>query len=619
LRGFIALLVACACCLLVPTAASAFGTIYAPNGYGLLPAQNAEHERITRHALRCAGPVTNACFEDDPRYFSSLDNLAGAFGMFGAVGQPDRPGAGLDRDEYHCDNGDYLDVPGYHQTEEQAGAQIRGCRALMWRALNHAATRALGIVDADGDLVPSEVVLPTESCGYAGYSAALDFPAPSGSAKCAALQAFGILLHAAQDFYSHTNWVDTASHERHEPLPGEIAAPTNPPGLERRKPAAYIGLATAKAPPFPDGLISGCFGKLPPSFAGAFGLPEANWCNYEVGGAERRAVKHEMLKKDHGVLPAEGSLNGQTLLGLTSRGVVVARDGTGDNFSWAVRVAVADTMAKWVRLKARIRAFAKARWGTVKGTKRARTVICALVHDDPMRSCGKVALPDLAGQWVGQDGGRFTLSQARGSTTVTWEACSADGGLTWQHDFVGTIRGGGRYLVGHFRDEPPGTYLAEGDLVLRIESGGRLVWVDRATIDGVTYTSFPTLTRTWTRASHAGCPSQGSSGGVFRITGVELPAAVDRNGAAGDLSVTWAGAATFPVTMTYAPDSCPPGLGCATVSRTFTVSSNPLVGEGAVWCEGSGFPSPQPFDYSVSLTDASGRRTERVNADFNCL
>ena len=111
-------------------------------------------------------------------------------------------------------------------------------------------------------------------------------------------------------------------------------------------------------------------------------------------------------------------------------------------------------------------------------------------------------LPNLAGTWKGQDGGLYVVSQAKGSADVSWEGCSADGGQTWTHTFAGRILGDS--LVGHFKDHPPGRLRNEGDLALDIVSENKLVWIGKLTVGGKTYTSFPTLTRTWTRAKHGG-------------------------------------------------------------------------------------------------------------------
>jgi len=70
--------------LLSVSTALAFGTI---RGMG----QDAEHERITRHALACENnKATDNCFQK-----KALDSLAGRKGTFGAVGIPGRINANL--------------------------------------------------------------------------------------------------------------------------------------------------------------------------------------------------------------------------------------------------------------------------------------------------------------------------------------------------------------------------------------------------------------------------------------------------------------------------------------------------------------------------------------------
>jgi cyanate permease len=96
---------------------SAFGTINEP----LLVRQHNEHEIITRLAFQCpsARGSDGICFE--PR---SLDQLAGwhvnvlgiavtGAGFNGAVGAPDTLDPVPEGPEAHCDDADYLDVPGY--------------------------------------------------------------------------------------------------------------------------------------------------------------------------------------------------------------------------------------------------------------------------------------------------------------------------------------------------------------------------------------------------------------------------------------------------------------------------------------------------------------------------
>jgi hypothetical protein len=113
----------------------------------------------------------------------------------------------------------------------------------------------------------------------------------------------------------------------------------------------------------------------------------------------------------------------------------------------------------------------------------------------------------LAGSWVGQDNGRFTVTQTAGSKLVAWVGCSADGGTTWQNTFTGSIEDG--YLIGHFTDRAPGRLRNEGDLALEIVDEDKLVWVQSATVGGKTTSSFPTATRVWSRGLHSGCSGGG--------------------------------------------------------------------------------------------------------------
>jgi hypothetical protein len=103
----------------------------------------------------------------------------------------------------------------------------------------------------------------------------------------------------------------------------------------------------------------------------------------------------------------------------------------------------------------------------------------------------------------------------------------------------------------------------------------------------------------------------------FEITSVSLPANVKANGKAGSLSVTWNGNPEFPVKLVFAPDKCPPGLTCLTVTESFSSQANPLVVDYAPACWGT-LPSDIFMDYSVYLVDAKGTKTKLKNADFTC-
>jgi hypothetical protein len=320
-------LILAAAAVLAAGTAFAFGTI---KGLG----QNLEHERITRRAFACAGGVaSDDCFQK-----KTLDSLAGAPGDFGAVGAPDR-GSLIFKAEAHCDGGDHFAVAGYPQTKAQAQAVIEACRAWMVKYLDAAVADAAALLDAKGNIRDSEI--PTiVACRYGGQK--------KGRAKCNVLESFGILLHASQDFYSHTNWTDLAA--------AGASSPLNPLGLNKRGPAPYLNLRGPQA--FPAGLISGCFETKS-------AISEAANCNYGPNAAPR--VKHLALNKDKGMIdPAIGA-------GTTDRGKI------NDNFRNAVEAAIADTKDKWATLKERLAA--------TYGPERAKKMICALTRDKPLKTC----------------------------------------------------------------------------------------------------------------------------------------------------------------------------------------------------------------------------------------
>jgi hypothetical protein len=304
-------------------AAHAFGTV---NILG----QNAEHEKITRLALRCGGAASAGkdCF--DPK---TLDVLAGKRGDVGMVGGPDLSLSQVSQSSAHCDNGDWLDVPGYPQSRDKARQTLEECRDWMRTNIDKAAAAAGAVLDASG------AVSARESQGdCAGYGDR------QPSAKCQALEAFGAALHAAQDFYSHSNWVD-------RPRPG-ATGPENPPGLGHEGPAPWLDWRSGAA--FPEGLISDCFG----------GKPERLFCNY--GGTFR--AKHDFINKDTGEIePGKDRIGA----GTTQRGKVEG------NFARAVAAARDETRVKWETLKGEL----VARYGAERGAR----VACVLRSDDPSR------------------------------------------------------------------------------------------------------------------------------------------------------------------------------------------------------------------------------------------
>lgn len=107
---------------------------------------------------------------------------------------------------------------------------------------------------------------------------------------------------------------------------------------------------------------------------------------------------------------------------------------------------------------------------------------------------------------------------------------------------------------------------------------------------------------------------------VFRIERADHPGTIISGQQAGNLSVTWSGNPTFPVTMIYEPRAgwnCPMG-GCATPRHVFQSPANPLIFPQVLSCQGYTDPDLY-FDYQVELIDAKGLRTLPVSAPFHCL
>jgi hypothetical protein len=310
--------------LLSAQPALAFGTV---RGLG----QNAEHERITRHALGCGliGGDAN-CFQD-----KTLKELAGGDNDFGAIGIPDR-GELVTKNKAHCDSGDYLDIPDYPHSKSEAQGALEACRAWMVEKLNAAVDDAGALVDGDGLLRADQLKTP---CLFVGQM--------KGRAKCNVIEDLGILLHTSEDFYSHTNWVDVADGT--QPI-----GPENPPGLGKTGRAPWLDLRHDN--PFPAGLISGCFEKP----------PEKSHCNYGPQDSLHR-VKHAVVNKD------TGTIDPLVLGGTTARG------GHDDNFAHAIAAAIDDTADKWLTFRQRLT--------QAYGAKTGALMACAISHDDPMADC----------------------------------------------------------------------------------------------------------------------------------------------------------------------------------------------------------------------------------------
>jgi hypothetical protein len=320
--------------------AAAFGTIDSGG-------QHREHERITRAALSCASETSSHddCFEP-----VSIDLLAGHDREFGAVGAPDSdeifdPAA-------HCDNADFLGTD-YPRTREQATAGLLNCVDHVRMRFREGVEGAGGLLDDDGQVIEDDVDLASE-CRV--------FEATERRAKCAALEAFGRVLHGVQDFYSHSNWADTAD-------PARPIAEDNPPGLNLPAPSSIFDLGD-ETPDVPPDVATGCF-----------------VVQDEVPGAGDCAgrVTHAALNKDTGRIdPATGETTDPT----TARGMV------GDNFAKAVAGAIEETRRQWRDLQAAL--------SSRYGAEEAALMTCALTHDDPVDDCrGRDGVPILVGVLAG--------------------------------------------------------------------------------------------------------------------------------------------------------------------------------------------------------------------------
>ena len=309
----------------------AFGTVQ-------LFGQNTEHEKITRIALRCRDDNPASCFQK-----RTLDSLAGSDGTFGAVGAPD-PGPTLFRFFAHCSGGDFLSGVNYPRSAEKAREALEICRRYMTIQLELAMRSAASLLNEEGVIEASQTasILP---CGYA--------EGVDKRGKCKVLKHFGSVLHASQDFYAHSNWVDEAD-------PSKPIGRDNPPGLEQRGRAPWLDLRVTE-PDFPEGLISGC-GGIDAITDGEGG------CTSKTG---RLRIQHNALNKDNGKISLD---NGYSIgAGSTPRGEV------NQNFLHAVEAAIDDTVDKWKML----REMLVQRYGAEQGTR----MICVLTTDRPEKDC----------------------------------------------------------------------------------------------------------------------------------------------------------------------------------------------------------------------------------------
>jgi hypothetical protein len=367
--------------LMAPASAGAFGTI---NGMG----QHAEHEKITKVLSCAAEDAVTPCFES-----GSMAMLAGSDGTVGGVGLPDRVTEIIGHGSAHCDDADYLPGEPYQRSDAaRAVNAIDACVDLFGRHIEQA-------VDAAGGLANERQIFysqadATDACPWdISGSAGIEVGTPS--AKCKVVDGLGRALHAAEDFWSHTNWGDEANPNEPVIVSGAATANgddqadvssssdrdpvynlLNPPGLGHQDLVPYLRYPIPRdtLPTDAEMLagtapISGCDDS-------ADEIANKGWkiVNkvYDTGLKDScpDRVKHSSLNKDKGLIDWK---TGKTSDPGTPRGQA------GDNFQRAVTGARKQVRAIWGDFVTAI----NSRYG---GT-RAGLIVRALTVDTPWTSC----------------------------------------------------------------------------------------------------------------------------------------------------------------------------------------------------------------------------------------
>lgn len=281
----------CAALALAPLPVRAFTPFPVEGGPG-------EHRRILDAALGCPPGGGAGCWT-----VAARDRLEPA------LRRPDITAITV-WNPAHCDGGDRPDARG--------AAALSACRDWIRAELDAAVEAADRLVDARGVPVPVR-----GRCGA--------FLAGDRDPLCRVDHHLGRALHAAQDFYAHTNWVDRSPA-------GAPSSLHNPPGLGGDGPIPW--LAPDNSGPPPPGLMSGCF---------VF-LPEGLFC--------KDRTRHADLNKDRRRGTATPPAGG------TSRGAVEG------NFARAFDAATGETARLWTTLEARLL--------VTYGDTRGRAMACVL-------------------------------------------------------------------------------------------------------------------------------------------------------------------------------------------------------------------------------------------------
>ncbi len=341
--------------------------------------QHAEHEKITK-ALSCgADDSVKPCFESN-----SMAMLAGSNGTAGGVGLPDRVTEIIGHGSAHCDDADYLPGKPYQRSDAaRAVKAIDDCVDLFGHHIDEALDAAGGLADERG--IKSSQSDATDPCPW-DLSGSGGVEVGTASAKCQVINGLGRAMHAAEDFWSHTNWGDRANPNEPVIVPDKPGDPrddapvfnlSNPPGLERTEPVPFLRypisrdqlpteaeMLAGKAP------ISGCDDS-----ADELANKGLNWIKkiYDTGVRVDNCperVKHSALNKDKGLIDWK---TGKTSDPGTPRGAA------GDNFQRAVTGARKQVRAIWGDFVNAI----DSRYGGTRGG----LILRALTSDTPWTAC----------------------------------------------------------------------------------------------------------------------------------------------------------------------------------------------------------------------------------------
>lgn len=380
LRSRIALGLAALALLAGGSAAHGFGTWDTP----VIPGY-AEHERITRMGIQCSGyfattpnsPLAQAggdCAQDRTTLM-----IAGGSSYLGGVGAPDSAFDAVvwSKSPQHCDDGDHFDSAGYPRPVAERTKALMACRRLFTLYMDDAVKWAGRMVpEKDGVAVldvPQTVL--TETCNE-DYDLRY-WPGAAhktGWAKCNALISFGRAMHMAEDFSSHSNWVDTAWPQSVAPtgllnppaLGRPVGTPADLPEIVRYpRSDAQVEAFLAANPVITGGYTGNLSGRITHSDRLLTPLP---------GG---RTLLQRGLNKDMG----SGRINWKTGVipkGKESRGLLAGPDGR-DNFQRAAYSAAATAATGWADLEAAV----KAAYPGARGELAWR----AMTHDTPWSTC----------------------------------------------------------------------------------------------------------------------------------------------------------------------------------------------------------------------------------------